>query len=162
MWALLCILQTVRLAEDSLGMDAECSLQEQGPNGRTLNFHVRGVLKRWVTENRVLTQFACVTEWPSDIGLDSVTEEFAWTVARSGAGTPRRASALRDSAHTQSSIETTVVSPGSTRGSSSQARRDLITNMVLPSLSIMMKRMDQIVENALLDSARAASASTPS
>jgi hypothetical protein len=161
MWSLLCILQTLRLSEDTLGMDAVCSLQHQGPNGSTVDFHVRGVIKRWVTGKHVLTQFACVTDWPSDTGLDSVTEEFAWTVALSGVGAPRRASTLRDSAHTQSSIETTVVSPGNTRGSSTRARRELIANTVLPSLSAMMKRMDQIIENALLDNARAASASPP-
>lgn len=139
-------------------MDAVVGVPRQGVEGAILNFHVRGVLKRWVTDKRVLIQFACMTEWLSDKSSSYITEEFSWNVALSDAGSrPRRASTLGDGAHMRSSIESTLVSPNSSRGPSNRARRELIANTVLPSLSSMIKRMDQVVENTLLDSARAAS-----
>jgi hypothetical protein len=139
-------------------MDAVCNLQQLGLESSVCSFHVRGVLKRWATDTGVLTQFACVTEWPTGTSLNYVTEEFAWSVALSGADPPRRSAVVRDSAHMRSSIESTLVSPSATRRSSIQAHRKLIDNTVLPSVIAMIKRMDQVIENALLDSARAASA----
>lgn len=51
----------------------------------------------------------------------------------------------------RSFIESTLVSPS--------GRRRLMASMVLPSLSSVMNRVDQIIENSLLGSSRAASTS---
>jgi hypothetical protein len=144
-----CALQTSQLSEDAIGMDCEAEVPR---NDESVRFRGKAVIKRWMADGCELIQFGCVTEWLSASKSGSITEEFSWVVARNAS----RYSALGDRSHMQSSMDSTLVTPSERRRPSVRATRDLIANTVLPTLNVLMGRVEQSVENSLLDSMRAA------
>lgn len=130
-------------------MDCEVEVPR---NGESVRFRGKALIKRWMSGGCELLQFGCVTEWLSTSKKGSITEEFSWVVARNAS----HASALGNCSHMQLSMDSTLIAPSEQHRPSVRSARDLIANTVLPTINVLMARVEQNIENSQLDSMRAA------